>query len=111
MSTKIYKTFLDKNGCEIRKLAVSYSQLDTFLTCPRRWMYRYLRGYGKSDDTESTQLGTQVHASIEEYCKRLSEDVYKRQGNHIDVLCESEAYSAELGTYTTDVYIKNERSE
>lgn len=24
-------------------------------------------------DTESTQLGTQVHASIEEYCKRLSE--------------------------------------
>lgn len=73
MPTKIFKTFLDKNGSEFRRLAVSYSQLDTFLTCPRRWMYRYLQGYGKSDDTESTQLGTQVHASIEEYCKRLSE--------------------------------------
>lgn len=73
MHTKIFKTFLDKDGNEVKKLAVSYSQLDTFLTCPRRWMYRYLKGYGKSDDTESTQLGTQIHASIEEYCKRLSE--------------------------------------
>lgn len=73
MPTKIFKTFYNKDGIEEKKLAISYSQLDTFLTCPKRWMYRYLKGYGRNDDTESTQLGTQVHASIEEYCKLLSE--------------------------------------
>lgn len=73
MATKIFKTFTDKEGVEKKYLAMSYSQLDTFLTCPRQWGYRYLKGLGKNDDTESTQLGTQVHASIEEYCNKLSE--------------------------------------
>ena len=59
-------------------------------------------------DPNVIPYGTQVMINGHVY---IAEDTGAYTGNHIDVLCESEAYSAELGTYTTDVYIKNERSE
>ena len=72
MKTKIFKEF-DINEVTKKVLAVSYSQLSTFLDCPRRWKYQYLLGLGEYSDSDATQFGTQIHASIEEYCKKLSE--------------------------------------
>lgn len=54
-------------------------------------------------DPNVIPYGTQVMINGHVY---VAEDTGAYTGNHIDVLCESEAYSAELGTYTIDVYIK-----
>ena len=68
-STRIFKEM--NLGTGVKKyLAISYSQLNTFLQCPLRWKMYYLLGKGESSDTESTQLGTQVHSFIEEFCAK-----------------------------------------
>lgn len=68
-NTRIFKEM--NLGTGVKKyLAISYSQLNTFLQCPLRWKMYYLLGKGESSDTESTQLGTQVHSFIEEFCAK-----------------------------------------
>lgn len=67
--TRIFKEMNLGSG-EKKYLAISYSQLNTFLQCPLRWKMYYLLGKGESSDTESTQLGTQVHSFIEEFCAK-----------------------------------------
>lgn len=57
-------------------------------------------------DPNVIPYGTQVMINGHVY---VAEDTGAYTGNHIDVLCESEEYSAELGTYTTDIYVKDER--
>ena len=68
MDTRILKELNHK-----KVLAISYSQLGVFLNCPLRWFRYYLCGEGEPDSTESTELGTAVHSSIEDYCAKLSE--------------------------------------
>lgn len=68
MDTRILKELNHK-----KVLAISYSQLGVFLNCPLRWFKYYLCGEGEPDSTESTELGTAIHSSIEEYCAKLSE--------------------------------------
>ena len=70
--TRIFKSYNFGNG-EKDYLSISYSQLSTFLQCPKRWFKYYLRGEGESADTESTVLGTQIHAAIEEFCHKKSQ--------------------------------------
>lgn len=70
--TRIFKN-INLGAGEKKYLAISYSQLNTFLQCPLRWKMYYLQGKGKSVDTESTQLGTQVHSFIEEFCAKKQE--------------------------------------
>lgn len=67
--TRIFKEMNLGSGNK-KYLAISYSQLNTFLQCPLRWKMYYLLGKGESSDTESTQLGTQVHSFIEEFCAK-----------------------------------------
>lgn len=67
--TRIFKEMNLGSG-EKKYLAISYSQLNTFIQCPLRWKMYYLLGKGESSDTESTQLGTQVHSFIEEFCAK-----------------------------------------
>ena len=50
--------------------------------------------------------GTIVLIDGKEY---IAQDTGNHTGNHIDILCESEAAAAQLGTYRTKVYVK--RSE
>ncbi|EHO24432.1 hypothetical protein HMPREF0982_02969 [Erysipelotrichaceae bacterium 21_3] len=40
--------------------------------------------------------------------KAIAQDTGNYTGNHIDILCESEAAAQRLGTYKTKVYIKSE---
>ena len=66
MDTRIFKKY-DFGDGERDYIAISYSQLSTFIQCPYRWFTYYLCGKGEPTDTESTELGTQVHAAIEEF--------------------------------------------
>lgn len=70
MSCRIFKSF-DLGDGEKSYISISYSQLETFLQCPRKWMFKYLLNKGESVSTESTELGTQVHACLEEYCSSV----------------------------------------
>lgn len=81
METRILKEVNHK-----KVLAISYSQLSTYLQCGYRWFKYYLCGYGESDDTESTELGTQIHAAIETYCNKLSEGYEWSLGEVVDLV-------------------------
>ena len=70
--TRIFRKY-DLGDGEKQYLSVSYSQLEVFLGCPKKWFKYYLRGEGYSTDSESTELGSTVHSSIEEYCLKLSD--------------------------------------
>lgn len=70
--SRIFKEY-DFGDGKRNYLAISYSQLSTFIQCPRKWFSYYLCGKGHSSDTESTELGTQIHAAIEEFCYKKSQ--------------------------------------
>lgn len=72
MKTRIFKEY-DFGDGEKKYLAISYSQLEVFLNCPYRWFKYYLLGQGESSSTESTELGTAIHSSIEEFCQAKQE--------------------------------------
>lgn len=80
METRIFKEFNHK-----KCLAISYSQLSVFLQCPMRWLKYYLLGEGEPDDTESTELGTQIHAAIESYCNGLQNGKEWSLGEVVDL--------------------------
>lgn len=46
----------------------SASQIETFLACPRKWAWRYIRGI-KSPEQPSAKLGTEMHRVLEEYLR------------------------------------------
>lgn len=52
----LYKEF---NG--VKRLAISYSQIDTFLTCPMKWYKTYVEG---KRSTENKKLRLMVRLSI-----------------------------------------------
>jgi RecB family exonuclease len=47
---------------------LSASRIDTFLTCPRKFWYKYKQGLRK-DETDATRKGTRVHEEAERYLK------------------------------------------
>lgn len=81
METRIFKEINHK-----KCLAISYSQLSVFLQCGGRWLKYYMLGEGEPDDTESTELGTQVHAAIETYCSGLREGREWSLGEVVDLV-------------------------
>lgn len=81
METRIFKEINHK-----KVLAISYSQLSTFLQCGRRWLKYYLQGYGEPEDTESTELGTQIHSAIEIYCNKLHDGYEWSLGEVVDLV-------------------------
>lgn len=85
METRIFKERKTKDGTK-KVLAVSYSQMSTFLQCGGRWFKYYLCGLGEPDDTESTELGTQIHAAIETYCMKLKEGYKWSLGEVVDLV-------------------------
>lgn len=72
-NTRILKKQFLTDNADQEYLSISYSQLSTFIQCPRKWFLYYLCGKGHSTNTESTELGTQVHAAIEEFCYKKSQ--------------------------------------
>lgn len=60
----LYKEF---NG--VKRLAVSYSQLDTFLSCPQKWYKTYVEGNRSMEKQEATSYGTVIHKTLEYFFK------------------------------------------
>lgn len=81
METRIFKEFNHK-----KCLAVSYSQLSLFLQCGGRWLKYYLLGEGQPEDTESTELGTQIHEAIEIYCSGIQDGKEWSLGEVVDLV-------------------------
>lgn len=84
-NTRIFKQY-NFDGEEKDYIAISYSQLGVFLQCPLRWLKYYLKGEGEPSDTESTQLGVQVHAAIEEFCYKKSQGYEWCVGEFVDLV-------------------------
>ena len=60
----LYKEF---NG--VKRLAISYSQIDTFLTCPMKWYETYVEGKRSTEKQEATSYGTVIHKTLEYFFK------------------------------------------
>lgn len=64
-----------------RVLATSYSQIDTFGSCPLKWYKTYVEGHRSTEKHEATSYGTVVHETLEYFfkngCKPTYEDVSK----------------------------------
>lgn len=60
----LYKEFDGK-----KRLAISYSQLDTFLTCPMKWYKTYVEGQRSTEKQEATSYGTVIHQTLEYFFK------------------------------------------
>lgn len=68
-----------------RKLCISYSQLTTFLDCPRKWYYTYVLGRRSATKSEATSYGTCVHQTME-YFFRTGRALNRQQ------LCDTFGY-------------------
>lgn len=66
IKTQIFKV-LDINGRKEKVVATSYSQMETFLQCPRRWYLDYLLGQRAFQTSEALALGSAVHETLEKY--------------------------------------------
>ena len=60
----LYKEF---NG--VKRLAISYSQIDTFLTCPMKWYKTYVEGKRSTEKQEAMSYGTVIHKTLEYFFK------------------------------------------
>nr|DAG17493.1 MAG TPA: PD-(D/E)XK nuclease superfamily protein [Bacteriophage sp.] len=85
MITRIFKEYDFGDGLK-KYLAISYSQLEVFLNCPYRWFKYYLLGEGEPSSTESTELGTAIHSSIEEFCQAKQEGKVWEIGEAIELV-------------------------
>lgn len=50
-----------------KRLCLSYSQLTTFMDCPRRWYYTYILGNRSMSKSEATSYGTCIHQTLEHF--------------------------------------------
>ena len=50
-------------------LAVSYSQIETFLQCPYKWYRTYILGERSIEKQEATSYGTVIHETLEYFFK------------------------------------------
>lgn len=62
-----------------KRLAVSYSQIDTFQTCPMKWYKTYVEGMRSTEKQEATSYGTVIHQTLEyffnNHCLPKGEDL------------------------------------
>ena len=68
------KQLLIKEHNGVKVLAVSYSQIDTFLTCNWKWYHTYVEGNRSTEKQESLELGTKIH--------ELFESLLNKKKNH-----------------------------
>lgn len=52
-----------------KRLAISYSQIDTFLSCPYKWYKTYVEGKRSVEKQEATSYGTVIHKTLEYFFK------------------------------------------
>lgn len=50
-----------------KRFPLSYSRINTFQTCPRKFEYLYVEKTVQDEGSAATDYGTRVHASLEQY--------------------------------------------
>jgi len=55
----------------MKPMALSYSRLSTFETCPRKFEYLYVLKSVKDEGSTATDYGTRVHEALENYGRAL----------------------------------------
>lgn len=96
--TKIFKQI---NGENV--LAISYSQLSTFLQCPMKWKLSYLDGIRFDEQYEALDYGLCIHETYEYYAKN------KAVGKKLE-LAEMEGVFNNIFT-EKDIQFSDEKSE
>ena len=80
-----------------KNIHISYSQLNTYLNCPRLWELQYLRKIAPFDPSIHMTFGSAFHETLQNYLDVMYNDSVKA-ANDIDI-----------DTYLYDQMIKNYR--
>ena len=102
LETQIFKT-LNIDGTDQRVIATSYSQIDTYLSCPFRWKLDYLLGQREPATSEALSLGTSIHETLEQYFNGVREGKTWELGEAQDML--------EFNMDMNDIPFANEESK
>lgn len=81
----LYKDLLGES-----RLAISYSQIDTFLTCPMKWYKTYVEGDRSTEKQEATSYGTVIHKTMEYFFKNYKKPSGKDLGDAISYYASQE---------------------
>lgn len=73
-----------------QRLAISYSQIDTFHTCPMKWYKTYVEGDRSVEKQEATSYGTVVHKTLEYFFKNGKKPTGKDLGDAISYFAYQE---------------------
>lgn len=90
---------------ELRKedMRVSYSELSTYTTCPKKWELLYLRKALKSKPTIHLVFGTAMHETIQQWLKVMYQDSIKASKElKLDKILYSTLYSEYRKRYEQD---------
>lgn len=105
----------------VKRLAISYSQIDTFLTCPMKWYKTYVEGKRSTEKQEATSYGTVIHKTLEYFFKNGKQPSGKDLGDAISYFAYQEdipwqspenmmiamKQSGELLAWITDLFKKD----
>ena len=105
----------------VKRLAISYSQIDTFLTCPMKWYKTYVEGKRSTEKQEATSYGTVIHKTLEYFFKNGRKPSGKDLGDAISYFAYQEdvpwqspenmmiamKQSGELLAWITDLFKKD----
>ena len=64
-----------------KRLCVSYSQIETFLTCPMKWYKTYIEGDRSFEKQEATSYGSVIHSVLEYFFKNEKKPSAKDLGD------------------------------
>jgi len=79
--------------------SISYSQISTYLTCPKKWSLMYREGHYKSEQNMNMTFGTAIHETVQHFLSTL----YNESGVKAEQLDLEEYFENEL----TKTYKKN----
>jgi len=84
---------------------ISYSQLSTYLNCPKKWEIHYKNGAYKSQPSMNMTFGTAIHATIQNYLTVM----YNESGVRADEIDIEEYFENALREAYQNDYEKNKK--
>ena len=84
---------------------ISYSQLSTFVSCPKKWELQYKDGHYISEPSINTIFGSSMHLIIQQYLTLL----YEKNMVEADKLDLEEEFKEKFKNEYKEVYEKNKK--
>lgn len=94
-----------------KKLALSFSKIETFQTCPRQYAEKFIWGTVKYKETPTTRWGNQVHKSLEDYVlhgKAITDKSIKPFASVGDAIIQKENNLHDRGLLVTPLFGEQE---